>query len=158
MDLEVIANNYDTDNQSLLSTFHKHGINKCDKFILENSSLKGNWYYVVDIYPDNINSKIREASITQITGSLNDTIKLKHTYIQTPTACYLETMDTITFSGPCSANINLDNWYISKEIKWGDYTEYKNKGGVILYAKEITVGNFKACLKEFHARRKYKLQ
>lgn len=141
-------------NSSLLEAFHKYGITKCDDFIVENSSLKQNWYFVISEHLNNIDEEIKEVTITQIYGSKNDTIKSEDSYIQTPKACYLNSRHTLTYAGLCSSNINLDFWYVSKEMPDKDYTEYTNTNGIRTFAKEISVGNFKACVQEYSVRKK----
>ncbi len=139
-------------NSSLLKAFHKYGITKCDDFIIQNSSLKHNWHFFISQHKQDIDKEIKEASVIQIHGTKNDTIKTDDSYIQTPEACYLNARFTLTYSGPCSSSIDLDHWYVSEAMPNNDYTEYKNKYGVSLFAKEITVGNFKACIYEYNRR------
>jgi len=148
----------ESSNRHLLEAFHKYGITKCDNVILENSSLQENWSYFIEKHKNNIHEEINEVSLIQIYGSKNDTVKIDHSYIQTPEACYIHKRETVTFVGPCSKNIDLNNWYVKSAMPDKDYTEYHNKNGVIMFAKEITVGNFKACIKEYNMRNQYDIK
>ena len=132
-------------------SFHKYGITKCDKLILKNSRLKGNWNFFVSKHRD-IDGSNPEASIIQITGTKNDTPKVDDSYLQTQKKCFLTKRSTITAAGSCKENVDGNFWYVSTEMTTKDYTQYKNKGGVELYAKEIEVGNFKACIQEIVVR------
>lgn len=132
----------------LLNAFHKYGINKCDSFIIKNSKLKSNWTYFIDKHSGGIDGPATEVTITQIFGSKGDTVKTVDSYIQTTKKCFLRTEWTVTNPGDCSSNIDGDKWYISSEMPSKDYTTYKNSGGVEKHAKEISVGNFKACIEE----------
>ena len=76
-----------SDDEKLLNAFHKYGLTKCDKFILANSKLKGDWNFFISKHPDI--DGVKEASAIQITGSKNDTVKTDDSYIQTPKACFL---------------------------------------------------------------------
>lgn len=148
----------ESSNDTLLKMVHKYGVTKCDRAVIENSSLKGNWDVIVERHTDGISKDIKEVTIIQTTGSKNDTIKLDHSYIQTPKACLLHRKSTLTFAGPCSSNIDLDHWYISKEMPDKDYTEYKSAKGALLLAKEVSVGNFKICIQEYSGRFKYDIK
>jgi hypothetical protein len=148
----------ESNNDILLKSFHKYGITKCDSFIIENSRLKGAWTFFVEQHTNNIDKEIKEVSIIQVSGSKNDTFKKDDSYIQTPKACYLHKKSTLTFPGSCSSNINFDYWYISNEMLNNDYNEYTNTSGAKLLAKEISVGNFKACIQEYTARYKYDIK
>ena len=159
LSLKTLANDaYSKDNKELLDSFHQMGVTKCDQFIIENSGLKGNWYYYINSHREDIDTEIKEVSVVQILGTKNDTIKIDHSYIQTPTKCYLHKKSTITFAGPCSSVIDQNYWYVSKELKNKDYTEYTNSGGAKLYAKEINVGNFKACIQEYDIRNQWNIK
>ena len=136
------------DNKKLLEAFHDYGVTKCDKLILKESALKSNWSFYIDTPSSPIHKDIKSASVIQIFGSKNDTVKTQHTYIQTPSHCFLRTNSTTTFSGSCADKIDLNYWYVAGEEAGKDYTVYKNKGGVRRFSKEITVGNFKACIQE----------
>ncbi|MCA3958313.1 hypothetical protein JKP11_22040 [Vibrio vulnificus] len=89
-----------------------------------------------------------EVTITNIWGSKGDTVKTESTYIQTAKNCYLRETWTVTNPGSCRDNIDGNYWYVSTEMPNKDYTTYKNSGGIELHAKEISVGNFKACVQE----------
>jgi hypothetical protein len=145
-------------NKPLLEAFHEYGITKCDDFIVENSPLNQNWYFVIEKHMSDIDEKIKEVSVRQIYGSEGDTIKSDDSYIQTSEACYLHKRRTLTYTGPCSSNINFDYWYVSNKMPDKDYTEYTNKNGLKMFAKEISVGNFKACIHEYSLRQKYDIK
>lgn len=142
----------DGDDKKLLDYIHKYGITKCDDFILENSRLKNNWHFSIQKHVDGIDGLATEVSIIRIFGGKNDTLKIDDSYIQTQKNCYLHQRATLTFAGPCSSSINGDAWYVFDEMADTDYTKYKNKNGLEMLAKEISVGNFKACVHEHSIR------
>jgi hypothetical protein len=136
------------DDQTLLNYFHEYGITKCDSFILQNSKLKDDWNLFVGKHAGGIDGPTTEITITRIYGQKGDTVKIDDTYLQTPNKCYLRSAWTVTFPGTCAENIDGNLWYISNPMPGNDYTTYKNAGGIELQAKEISVGNFKACIQE----------
>lgn len=136
------------DDQTLLDAFHKYGITQCDKFILENSRLVGNWTYFIGKHAGGIEGNATEVSLIRIWGSEGDTVKSDDSYIQTAHRCYLTSRSTLSFPGTCESNINKDHWYVSNKMPGRDYTTFKNKGDIEMQAKEIAVGNFKACIQE----------
>lgn len=144
------------DNKILLKSFHQYGITHCDSFIIKESALKGNWYYNISTNKDDLDKNVSEVSVVQILGTKGDTIKIDCSYTQTPDACFLHKRSISTFSGPCKDNIDLNYWYLQKPLPTQDYDVYKNQGGVTLLAKEISVGNFKACILEYERRAKGK--
>lgn len=147
------------DDKVLLGAIHKYGVTKCDSFILEHGKLKDNWHFDISRHPKLNNENFSEVTIQQVAGSQGDTIKIAQTYIQTPSACYLLELSTVTFSGHCSDNDNIDqnSWFVKDEMEGLDYKKYQNKGGVDLFAKEISVGNFNACVIEYQVRRSSKI-
>ncbi len=136
----------------LLKAFHRYGITKCDKFIKKNSPLKTNWNYFINKISGGMDGPATEVTITRIWGSKGDTVKSDETYIQTAKNCYLRQSWSLTFNGTCTNNVDGDAWYISTAMPDKDYTTYTNRGGVEMHAKEISVGNFKACLQEGYRR------
>jgi hypothetical protein len=144
----------ESDDQTLLDSFHEYGITKCDKFILENSSLVANWNYFISKHAGGIDGSATEVSLIRIWGEENDTVKVDDTYIQTPKNCYLHTKLIATYAGSCESNIDGKYWYVSTRMPGKDYTHYENNGGVDMHAKEIRVGNFKACIQETSIRKK----
>ncbi|MCG5531602.1 hypothetical protein LRD18_12180 [Halorhodospira halochloris] len=136
------------DTQILLKAFHEYGITKCDGFIAENSSLKSNWNFFISKHAGGIDGPATEVTVTQIFGSKGDTVKVEDTYIQTPNKCFLRQTWTLTFQGACSDNIDGNAWYVSTPMPDKDYTTYKNAGGIEMHAKEISMGNFRACIQE----------
>ena len=144
----------ESDDQILLNAFHEYGITKCDKFILENSRLEGNWDFFISKHAGGIDGSATEVSLIKIWGVENDTIKVDDSYIQTPKNCYLHRRSTITFPGTCESNVDGNYWYVSNRMPGKDYVTYKNKGGIEMQAKEIQVGNFKACIQETGIRNK----
>ncbi|MCD9496882.1 hypothetical protein [Photobacterium carnosum] len=140
----VLAN----DDQSLLNSFHQYGITKCDSFILEHSKLKDNWNFFIGKHLGGIDGTATEVSITEIFGSKNDTVKTDSSYIQTAKKCFLRQTWTTTFPGTCSDNIDGDLWYIVTKMPNKDYTKYENRSRVELFAKDISMGNFKSCVQE----------
>lgn len=155
--LASIASATEDDDSKLLNTFHKYGITKCDSFILKNSKLEESWTYAISRHPSLKDKDFTEASITTVTGSKGDTVKETSSYIQTPSACYLQHSTIITAVGHCSDQDNIDSdvWFVKDPMNEFDYKKYENKGGVTLYAKEISVGNFTACMMEFQRRNSY---
>jgi len=141
----AMANNDDT---LLLDAFHEYGITKCDSFILENSRLSSNWNFYINKHANGIDGPTTEATVTRIFGSKGDSVKVDDTYIQTRKGCFLRQAWTLSFPGSCSESVDGNYWYISKEMPNKDYTTYKNSGGVEMHAKEISMGNFKACIQE----------
>jgi hypothetical protein len=141
------------DHQILLEEFHKYGIKNCDNFIWKNSPLKSNWNFFVDKNAGGIDGPATEVTMTQIFGTKGDTVKVVDTYIQTTKQCFLRSSWTLTNPGPCSEHIDGNSWYVSTEMPNKDYTTYKNSGGVEVQAKEISVGNFKACIQEGFLRK-----
>jgi hypothetical protein len=137
-----------SDDEILLGAFHKYGITKCDKFIKENSKLKPNWNLYISTNKTKIDKDINEVSVVEIFGTKGDTIKVDHSYIESPNRCFLTKRNTLTYKGSCESNIDGNSWYMSDEMATKDYATYKNKHGVEMYAKEIKMGNFKACLQE----------
>ncbi|MGE4456230.1 MAG: hypothetical protein AB7E13_04805 [Arcobacteraceae bacterium] len=142
----------DKKDETLLSAFHKYNITKCDKFILKDSKLVANWNYNISRYSKDIANGIYEASVIIVDGSTNDTIKVDHSYMQTPNGCFVTKRSTLTFSGSCNSNIDGNYWYLSNAIPENDYSIYKNKYNLEMYAKEILLGNFKACVQEISIR------
>jgi hypothetical protein len=136
------------DDQILLGQMHKYGITKCDGLVLKNSKLEDNWNMFTSKHRDDIDKNVKEASVIQVTGPKGDTVKIDVSYIQGPNKCFMTKRSTITFPGSCSENIDMDAWFVSKAMPDKDYTQYENKGGVSMLAKEVTVGNFKACIQE----------
>lgn len=151
----VIAEDDDT---TLLNIFHKKGITKCDSFVLEHGKLKGDWHIVTTTHPGLNNDGFKELGLTQVSGKQGDSWKTTQSYIQTSTACYVSKITTVTFPGSCSNSDNIDPeyWYVKDEMKGLDYKKYENKGGITLFAKEISVGNFTACVIEYHSRQQVK--
>ncbi|KHT63284.1 hypothetical protein RJ45_12845 [Photobacterium gaetbulicola] len=136
------------DSQILLKSFHDYGIKKCDTFISQNTTLKGNWNFFINKHAGGIDGPVTEVTVVNIWGSRGDTVKTEDTYIQTPKNCYLRQTWTLTDPGSCSENIDGNHWYVSTKMPNKDYTTYKNSGGIELHAKEIQVGNFKVCVQE----------
>jgi hypothetical protein len=144
----VAASAHADDDSTLLDAFHKYGVTHCDSFILENSRLKGNWHLYINKHDGGIDGPTTEVSIIRIWGSEGDTVKVDQSYIRSPRNCYLTTRSTITFPGTCASNVDGDYWYISNRLPGRDYTTYKNKGGIEMQAKDITVGNHAVCVQE----------
>ncbi len=144
----------ESNDQILLNSFHEYGITKCDKFILENSRLEGNWNLFISKHAGGIDGSATEVSVIRIWGTENDTVKVDDSYIQTPKNCYLHHRSTVTYPGSCESNVDGNYWYVSNRMPGKDYTTYTNKGGADMQAKEIQVGNFKACIQETGIRKK----
>ncbi|MCK6265892.1 hypothetical protein KP803_21790 [Vibrio sp. ZSDE26] len=142
-----------SDEQLLINAFHEYGITKCDSFILENSKLKSNWNLFINKQAGGMDGPATEVTITHIFGSKGDTVKNEDTYIQTAKNCYYRGTWTVTFPGSCSESVDGNLWYVSTQMPNKDYTTYKNAGGVELHTKEISMGNFKACVQEGSLRK-----
>lgn len=143
------------DQKPLLDVFHKFGITKCDRYIVENSGLKGNWDFFISTYGTPLDTSVREASVIQISGSQGDTTKLDDSYIQTPKSCFVHRRLTFTVVGKCSESIDSKLWEVSKAMPGKDYVRYLTKKGVSMQAKEISVGSLKACVQEVEFRNIY---
>lgn len=139
-----------TDDQNLLVSFHKYGMTKCDKFILQHASLKNKPHWSFDIEQPNkpVGKGYSVVTLVVTYGIKGDTIKRDFSFMQTPDQCIVTERNTLTFNGSCSQNINGDYWYISNQMPEIDYTEYKNKGNAPMLAKEVNMGNFKLCIQE----------
>lgn len=144
---QAIASNNDLDT---LKMFHKYGMTKCDKMILEHASLnkKSNWYTNIERPRTKIENGYSSVTLEEIFGQKGDTVKIDLSFLQTPTKCILTQRGTITFNGSCEKNIDLDKWYVNKKMPELDYTEYRNSGDVPMLAKEVNMGNFKICIQE----------
>lgn len=140
--------------QILLDAFHEYGITKCDSFILEKSPLNGkpNWNFFISKHGGGIDGTATEVSVIQIYGSKDDTVKIDYSYIQTNKACFVHSRSTITYPGTCSSNVDGNYWYVTRKMPNKDYVTYTNSGGIEMQAKEISVGNFKACIQETSIR------
>ena len=136
------------DRQILLKAFHKYGITKCDSFISENSELKSNWNFFISKHAGGIDGPTTEVTATRIFGTKGDTVKVEDTYIQTRKSCFLRQTYTLTGAGACSDNMDGNSWYVDTPMPSKDYATYKNAGGIEVHAKEISMGNFKACIQE----------
>lgn len=141
-----------SDDQILLNSFHQYGITKCDKVILKESGLQSDWSFFISKHTSAIDDSVKEASVSQVFGTKDDTVKTDVSYIQSKKACFYHVRNTVTFAGPCKEHIDMNAWYVSTAMNSKDYTEYKNKGGVTMLAKEISVGNFQACIQETSRR------
>ena len=146
--LIISSASFANDSQLLLNRVHEYGIKKCDSFISQNTKLQGSWNFFISKQAGGMDGPATEVTITNIWGSKGDTVKTESTYIQTAKNCYLRETWTLTNPGSCGDNIDGNYWYVSTEMPNNDYTTYKNSGGVELHAKEISVGNFKACVME----------
>ena len=146
--LIISSASFANDSQLLLNRVHEYGIKKCDSFISQNTKLQGNWNFFINKHAGGMDGPATEVTITNIWGSKGDTVKTESTYIQTAKNCYLRETWTVTNPGSCGDNIDGNYWYVSTEMPNKDYTTYKNSGGIELHAKEISVGNFKACVQE----------
>ena len=140
-----------TDDQKLLDLFHKHGMNKCDKFILQNASLKNkpNWSLDIEDSGTSIGKNYPMVTLVVVYGFKGDTVKTDYSFIETPTNCYLSKRSTVSANGSCDDHVDGDIWYIANQLPYIDYTLYYNKGHVPMYAKETNVGNFKFCVQEY---------
>ena len=143
-----------SDDQTLLGSFHEYGITKCDSFILEKSPLndKNNWNFFISKHGGGIDGTSTEVSVIQIYGSKGDTVKVDYSYIQTNKSCFVHSRSTTTNPGSCSSNVDGNYWYVTGQMPNKDYVTYKNNGGIEMQAKEISVGNFKACIQEVSIR------
>ena len=84
-------------------------------------------------------------------------MKYDRSFIQARSACFLHERVKTTLPGLCEDVVDKNYWYVESENSGLDYVHYKNKGGVDLFAKEITMGNFKACICDYSKRIKGEL-
>ena len=136
----------------LLTAFHKYGITNCDAFIIKHSKLQTNWNFFLSKHMDGIDGPSTEVTIISIFGNKGDTIKVDDSYIQTAKNCFLHSRATLTNEGSCASSINSERWKVSLEMPNKDYTTYENKYGMEMQAKDISFGNFQACLVETSVR------
>ncbi len=136
----------------LLSAFHKNGITKCDKFIKKNMRLKGNFNVFISKHEDGIDGPSTEVSIVTIYGINGNTIKFDDSYIQTAKNCTLHSRSVATKIASCDSIIDPKKWFRTSHMPNKDYTSYKNKLGFDLYAKELSVGGSKVCIMEASMR------
>lgn len=146
-----VANTALADNQKLLKMFHDYGMTKCDNYIIQNSGLdeKPNWSLDISKHEGVPSGAVAEVILTTIYGSKGDTIKQDDVYLQTEKGCYLRSVVVASFSGTCEKNIDGDFWYVSNPLKSVDYTKYSNAGGTTIYARDLKLGNFNACILEY---------
>lgn len=136
----------------LLSAFHKNGITKCDKFISKNSRLKDKFNVFISKHENGIDGPSTEVSIVTIYGTKGNTIKFDDSYIQTAKNCVLHSRSIATKEASCDSIINTSKWFRTSPMPDKDYTAYKNKSGFDLYAKELNVGGSKVCIMEASMR------
>ena len=152
---DLFAQDNNQVNEELLKKFHKIGITKCDNFIMQysfiNNSKHPNWYYDFIYIPQKNANSTKQATLVFFYGYKNDSVKITYSYVQNEKKCTLIKVATGTFSGSCIDNVNADYWYVVNNMNNLDYIKYKNPGGVDMYAKEIKVGNFKACITEYNS-------
>ena len=114
-----------------------------------DNSKHSNWYYnFYNVQEKNANST-KQATLVFFYGKKNDSVKITNIYTQNDKECILIKECTLTFSGSCIDNVNADYWYVTNHMNNSDYTHYKNPGGTDMFAKEIKVGNFRACIQEY---------
>jgi hypothetical protein len=139
---------------TLLSQFHNYGITKCDAMIARSFNIEKihNWTYFINHSTNKMPGEVYEATLIAVFGTVGDSAKLDFSFTQTPNSCELHKRITTTKSGGCEENINGNDWYLAEKALDNDYKFYKNKYGDALFAKEIKVGNFKACAQELSFR------
>ncbi|WP_454783336.1 hypothetical protein [Legionella sp. WA2022007384] len=140
-----------SDNEQLLKQFHNYGMTHCDQFIINQTDLlnKTNWSFDIESPSNSLGKGYSVVTLIITYGSKGDSIKQDLSFIETPNRCILTKRATLTSKGPCSQSINADYWHISDSRPKIDYSSYRNKGNVPMLAKEINVGDFKACIQEF---------
>ena len=127
----------------LKSTVHDYGVTMCDSFVKEitkEGKDSSNWRW--DLYYTNINGKnpSNTVVIKSVYGQLNDTVQVDYTLQQQGTTCYMTKRATVTTPDSCVANVDKNYWYNTNEMKGLDYDKYKNKGGVVVYTKNVQGG------------------
>jgi len=143
-----------TNEDILLNAFHENGITKCDKFIKKNSKLFANFNVFIDKHDDGIDGASTEVSLVTIVEQDGENIKFDDSFIQTKKNCVLHSKSIVTKLGSCNSNINLKNWKITSPMPKKDYTAFENQFGVLMYTKEIKVGESKVCIVETSLRKK----
>ena len=141
-----------TNQDILLSAFHKNGITKCDKFITKHSRLNGKFNVFISKHEDGIDGPSTEVSIITIYGDKGTTFKFDDSYVQTAKNCALHSRSIATKIAPCDSVIDPVKWFRTSPMPNKDYSAYKNKVGFDLYAKELTVGDKKVCIMEASMR------
>ncbi|MEA1989098.1 MAG: hypothetical protein U9N57_07830 [Pseudomonadota bacterium] len=93
-----------------------------------------------------------EVALTQISGKPGQSYKTDFSFIQTLKKCFVHKRGHITAYDNCAKAVDTKNWNVQYNLPGYDYKRYKDKNGVILYAKDITLGDNQACLLDFEFR------
>lgn len=143
-----------SDNEKLLSLFHKYNITKCDSFIVENSPIEGvkNWSVQISKHGGGIDGPTTEVTLIRLYGSPGDTVKEDVSYIETVNNCYAHKRMTLTYPGRCEDNIDSSSWSVVDKYPKLDYKKYDNGNGVDLFAKDIRIESGYACVQELSLR------
>jgi len=136
----------------LIESFHKNSITKCDNFIKKNNRIQGHFNVFFSKHQDGIDGKSTEVSIVTIYGEKGNTIKFDDSYIQTAKNCVLHSRSTTTKIASCDSIIDPSKWFRTSAMPNKDYTAYKNKAGIDLYAKELNINGSKVCIMEASMR------
>lgn len=138
--------------QPMLKDFHKFGITHCDKFIQKNTATPGSWKYFINKHPSGIDGSSTEVALTQISGNSEQSFKTDYTFIQTLQKCFLLKRGQITAFDSCDKSVDAKIWKVQFNLPDFDYKRYKDKKGIILYAKDIDINGNKACLLDYEFR------
>lgn len=138
----------------LLKEFHNFGITHCDEFISKNTATPGSWKFFINKHPGGIDGPSTEVSLTQISGNPGQTFKTSYTFIQTLKQCFLHKKGQITAFDSCHKAVDPKVWNVQYNLPDFDYKRFKDKKGIIPYAKEIELSGEKACLLDYEFRTK----
>ncbi|WP_029408657.1 hypothetical protein [Thiomicrorhabdus sp. Milos-T2] len=138
--------------QTMLKDFHKFGITHCDEFIQKNTATPGSWKYFINKHPGGIDGPSTEVALTQISGSRGQSFKTDYTFIQTLKKCFLHKQGQITAFENCDKAVDKNIWKVQFNLPDYDYKRYKDKTGIVLYAKDIEINGNKACLLDYEFR------
>lgn len=148
----ALANSSDKEKQEnpdLLKQFHTMSITHCDEFITEHTKAPGMWKFFLNKHAGGIDGPSTEVFMVQISGNEKASYKTDYSFIQTLKKCFVHKRGVITVEESCDSAINTDIWRIQYNLPGFDYKRYKDKKGIILYAKNVGKN---ACLMEYEYR------
>lgn len=143
-------------NEQLLISVHKHGVTGCDYPILNAVQLpdKSNWQWTVESYNTSMGNS-HELNITLTHGTRNDSVYEQFTVIETKHACYINHTGQITYGTSCNNSVDFQLWRENLDSQPGtDFRFFTNRLGITLIAKELAVGNGRACVVTYPNMRK----
>ncbi|WP_040727183.1 hypothetical protein [Thiomicrorhabdus sp. Kp2] len=140
------------DKNQLLKQFHEFGITHCDEFISKNTATPGAWKFFMNKHPGGIDGPSTEVSLTQISGKPGQSFKTNYTFIQTLKQCFLHKSGQITAFDSCEKAVDKKVWNLQYNLPEFDFKRYKDKKGVVLFTKEVSLGDKKICLLNYEFR------